>query len=652
MASVTSGGLQLSVPQTQAIRPLTAGMITEGSSVLQSPGSMQRIKGYDVEPVGLKRHGSWVNLSEFTFDPLFKDRQDDVTRRSSEKFEDMFQLAATDGSSINIVLSNRLIYKFTKTEGFVPLPWDFDFSPTHSARSGGTTSWLFTFDGADLTDPTVGNYLAVGDWVQGFDTVTGVALYALIATIVFNAGGSGNTIVTATVPVGTDIGGTLTVFKPFKTATEDIVDWATGRGSAYVVDGASDYPFVTDGVNVNPLIVNTEAAGAGSRQMLSAKTIASYNERLYFGNTHEGSDYCRQRIRWTEVLDWSQSVAASYQDLVSTPGPVTRLKGSSEVLMAFTTDAEYYGRDISSETIPLGFFQLQSGGVSAIGPRAMAAMLNGLIFVGSDDVYMFQNPKDSGPALNRIGTPVFDAIKASIQDARKTVVLTDVKNSRILIGTPGASTGTIWSWNYKTKGWSFADQVKFTNLMASIVSEQLTYAEALTTISPTTGKAWAYGDAESAVSYGSLLYLESVTDLIVLDTDGNLIKYDADAAVDFNGAGVVTEIITQDYDFDLPDQNKSFLGLSLRIKRGAETSPTGIIAMVVYVSTDRGTTWKNLGSMTIKSDRDEARIDFRAVGPTARFRLVQSSELSTIVPWTILELTLRVRVRGVEFLRQ
>jgi len=98
---------------------------------------------------------------------------------------------------------------------------------------------------------------------------------------------------------------------------------------------------------------------------------------------------------------------------------------------------------------------------------------------------------------------------------------------------------------------------------------------------------------------------------------------------------ITTVIETQDYDFNAPDTVKTVYEIRPRV-RDAQNPVT----VRAYGSVDCGKTWKALGS---RAFRDSVELDFRLTGHTIRFRLEFES---TGKPWTLLELTLRAKVRG------
>jgi hypothetical protein len=119
-----------------------------------------------------------------------------------------------------------------------------------------------------------------------------------------------------------------------------------------------------------------------------------------------------------------------------------------------------------------------------------------------------------------------------------------------------------------------------------------------------------------------------------------LYKLDIDGADD-DGSAIAVQLTTRDIDFDLPDEDKFYGSLSLKLEDYAPEE----ISFTVLGSVDRGQTEKSLGTLTVPADRDEAKITFRLTGSIARFRLVSTSNVAV---YTINEIVIRARVRGRE----
>jgi len=116
--------------------------------------------------------------------------------------------------------------------------------------------------------------------------------------------------------------------------------------------------------------------------------------------------------------------------------------------------------------------------------------------------------------------------------------------------------------------------------------------------------------------------------------------YGDDAATD-KGTVLTTELITGDRDFDMPDEEKTFYRLAMKLDEPTEVSLT----FACSVSNDRGQNWKPVGNLVINVNDDEGKVDFRMRGSMCRFKLVG---VNNSVPYVINELTMDVRMLGRE----
>jgi hypothetical protein len=103
-------------------------------------------------------------------------------------------------------------------------------------------------------------------------------------------------------------------------------------------------------------------------------------------------------------------------------------------------------------------------------------------------------------------------------------------------------------------------------------------------------------------------------------------------------------ITTRDFEFDAPDEMKSFKRIGMKCEWGA-VAPTTNVTFTVEGSVNKGVSWKALGSLVIKPSRDEGYCDFALLGSTARFRLTTSA---TQAPFYVSEITVRLRASGHE----
>lgn len=648
---MASGGMNFSpnAPQTLTIRPLVNGMITEGHSSLAPPTSFKELKGLDVTLSGLKRTGGLEPITTSPAVLLFDQGQTNAPRRLSEKIEDFAVLVQANGNTVGVMVSNRLIYTFDSSTGFVPVPWaaeNYTIKSTVAPTPPAVDVKIIV-----ETDIT-GVGIVAGDWIQ-LDTDTTATLWQIKA-IDYNITTVGDTTITLEGGPGTITATTFKVFKPFKTVQDSYTEWTIGRNAMYLVDGITNYVFQFIGEYLTGITVQASATDS-TVTLLTAKTITYFKDRLWFGNTTEpfsgGSVKPLSRIRWSDVLNWGSTVttiysaATNFSDQDYRSGPLVKLVGADTILLAFTSDAIYYGQQSNLVGLPYAFYQLQTGNVSVVGPRAAASLMGGCIFVGPDDVYtVFMT--DAGPTLERVGLSVANKLIGGATNLEATIVRVDPLESRVIVGTSSQTNvfDKMWFWNYKTKGWSWmgtdinVDGFTVTTLASTNYVDQLLIDEV-------GGSDTIDGSPYSGLAFDALIRSMIGVDIFMFTSTEYLYKFSTNVTQHTSGYGTTAPIkvslVTQDLDFDRPDDVKTFTELGVQL-RDDDPPRSQSVEMVVESSIDRGKTYRTLGTLVFAVGDDEDKINFRLTGSTVRFRLTSSD---VVEPWTLLEMTLRARTR-------
>jgi hypothetical protein len=569
---------------------------------------------------------------------VFGNSADRAERRLGERVQEMVNLFRADGSSVGVVITNRALYTVDQTSGYKPVYWKKVYTIV------STTANTAVFAGNLSTD-----------LITNGDCLYDGSEYYLISNITYDVGTDKTTILVnrnwIVAPTGS-----VYFIKPFTTPAEDIISWTIGRNKLYFVDGYTPMVFKFDGEFVSGFIMQ-DISTPPSAILWTAKSIVNFKDRLFFLNTVESSPpgQVQQRVRWSEVLNWETSAAANYQDLAAKPGVGVSLAANGDIIMAFTEDALYVGEETEDVDIPYAFREVQTGGAVPTGPRAVTPLPNGILFVASDDVYFFTNPKNTGPQLNRVGSAVASSLLNSAVNQRAIIAKTDVLNSRVMIltSTETGQTLALWFWSYKPDAWSSADSVDIRSLSVTDYTQQLHFDD----VDPTwTIENNPYAELPISVLQGQI----SPLTVYAFDVYGNLLKYDSTAAQHVlpDGGGVMAAkaiesvLETQDMDFGLPDTDKSVMSLGLRLMDDPDSTRTTTVKFRVEGSTNRGKMWRYLGMLRIDADDDEDAITFRMTGPTIRFRIstgsVSYGTTAACAPWTILELTARIRARGIE----
>lgn len=617
--------------QTVTIRPLSVGMVTEGSSVLTKAGAMAKIAGFDVTETGLSRVGGFVPVTSIPVATLFDDNQANVLRRLHEVPKDFALLVLDNGDTRMVVITNKMLYWFEDSL-FKPVWWNKKYTVT--GYDGTGSDGIIRVAGNEIVD----SFLDDSCWIS-FD---GAWSIYKVKSVAYESG-PGETVITiwgkpASAP---------TEFYVAKPLGGQHIDWCTARNAMWIVDGVTPAVMRYDGTWLKPMKVVDPDTGV--QTMRGAKRIGYYRERLYWGDVQDGSEgtlRVHQRVRWSEVLGWSNtsevipSGAENYQDLVNGYGPIEKILGYEELLMVFATDMVYYGRQTSLTGLPYALVPMQTGNVSAVGPNAVVGLMGGVVFVGQDDVYVVS--LDQGyPTFQKIASPVANSI-FPLKFPKSVTVKTDPTNSRIVIGIPEESDtyfSKMWFWNWRTKGWSMEEDVKPLVISSVAFTDQLRYSEM--------ESGWSYENSPySTFSYDALQATPGDVGIYIIDQNYGLYKYVRDQSTHaWIGKGITpvrVEVETEDYDFDEPDIEKTWLSLGVRIQKPIE------FVGDLSVSTNGGETWRPLGKLIFTENDTEDSISFRLTSSRARFRIQGYSDVAGL---TILEMTIRVKLRGAEYQR-
>ena len=636
-----------SSPKDYPIRPVMRGMITSPAPTQAPDGSFSLVRNLDVTMRGMRRLGGWaLGIYQNNSTPLAL-----PFLTIDERVEDLTVLALQDGVFQNLVVTNRFLYQMGLTSGYARIPWmkrleDTDcWKISNAVNSAGKTVLTIT-----------GNYVSAhfraGDYIQ---VDVGPTLYAVEAVTSTETSTSFTlTVQLASLPA---VNTKILVYKPFRAPPLGFMDFCIARNNVYLVDGVSDLVFSYNGATLNPLIITDDA---GNQTVAGAETITYYGERLYFGNVVEGyagsiTSYYRNRVRWTDVLDFSKSPASYYQDVSKNQGRIFKLVGMGPLLMAYTPTEVYYARPTNLTNLPYAFAKLETGGAAAVGPKAITSYLEGQIFVSQDNVYYVSNDL----SISKLA----DSISYNLNQAQALATYTycriDSKQSRILIGTSMGEfvSNKLFIFNIQPKAWSVYEHLPLVAPSLLTLGKQLLWQDV------DVADTWT-NSMLSQLAWATVLAGEAAPTLVAFQANGYMLIYNADSnlnKVEQNGQVIYLQtpirIETPDYDLDATDSDKTALRLSIKIAeqeldRITRTSP---IYLQVAGSVDGGATWRILGILRIAPQHNEDALNFRLTGSTLRFRIEsvvpQGMAEESLPIYEITEMSIRSRDRSVEVFR-
>jgi hypothetical protein len=405
----------------------------------------------------------------------------------------------------------------------------------------------------------------------------------------------------------------------FTPSSRSRIDWTI----AQTLD--TSYAVFTDGSNPPQKFDGTTLDELNS-SIASPTCCEFFDGRLWLG-APETVDNGRQKVIWSDVAAPDTFQATSYITLAGTATEIIRIAELGPVLIFYFTDAVYYARKTNISTLPYLPEKFEKDNIGLVGAKALAKAEDGHFYVGQDDVY-FISPN---LGVERIGTKVIDAMLDGCQHKEFIQAVSVPEIDSVLFGIPGTTETieTVWCFNYKTKAWSFWEVSL--SMLANIGNfETISWDDATgVTYESNPWSDWA--SVETSLG-GKKLYG---------GYDGELYAYSPLVTRDFGTEPIVVEYESKDFDFGMPDMDKTANRLNLKLERVL----TQDISFDFWTSTDRGNTFTLEDSVPLFTGYDEVRVNFASTGSLFRFRIVSAADITA---YTMSEIIIRARQRGLE----
>jgi hypothetical protein len=413
-----------------------------------------------------------------------------------------------------------------------------------------------------------------------------------------------------------------------------------------------------------------------------ARVATWYRNRLWIANTIEDGGVYRQRVRWSDASTYLNLNTAdrfrpeNYVDLSDSMGEILAIYPMGELLFVYCSDAIYYGRASNINNLPYTFVKINTPGIGLVGQSAITPWIDGHYFVGQDEIYFM----DAASSIRPIGSTVLGITLDKCFNKAGIDVRPDPANDRIVFLFPedlGESdinerncASKLYTFNYKTQAWSFLEasytdtptgndyNYYFSSISSSMlysgesnwntfidldpvgIDNPATYNWDTWKINYSTWDSLKDGQLTDHTFLFGLLFRDQ-TELLTTDFYIEL----SDAKDDILGfeqtsSPVRKSFISADYDFDIPDDNKQINRFTVKLEEHVLDNTL----FNVYVSNDRGRTYKPVDQLMILAGDDEGKVNFRSKGSTFRFKI----ESDTLDINTINEFVIRLSKRGKE----
>jgi len=615
-------------PVTFPVRPLTKGMNSNISSLALPDGSFVRVLGYDISENGPRRIDPFVNMIR---NPVpFWDA-------ANEHVDAIESFMGTSNYQYTVAITNKGMYRvehanIDPSDTYDPVYWVRDYTVNSYVSGTG----ILGITGNNFTTDKV----RVGDYVVlAADTAVPPTRH-----LISNVGTT-----TITIPTGLTIAGSasfniLRMFKPEDNFVVDFTSFARSDKAAMVlVDGSAYGIFYYDGGFLSEFTLHDQLDAA---TYTSARTVTHFGGRFYFGCVGKDIYVYTNRLIWTDVLDLQEVNAISYQDLTGTPGQALKLVSLGSLIFCYFNDGVYFGRQTNLVGLPYAFTKLDTGGISAVGMRAVTPFLDGQIFVGLDDIY-YVTPQGG---LEPIGSPVMrDTVALASRNGTimRTQVRVDNPRNRLVFGFV-TQTGNFFQigalFNYRVKAWSLFDMPYVSAFNIVNFVDDTEYGD-LPNTAAFTYAAFTVGIDPTYAMYGTNLIARQFT---LADYQGYLYFLATGGTSHDLSTGLLPVncvIETGDFDFNAPDVDKTALQFRIKLNTIREFGRTTDVDFLLETSNDRGDSWKRIGILSVPPSKSEGSLNFRITGSTLRFRLTSQS---IVEPYEINEYTLRINARGYE----
>lgn len=681
--------------QNIPVRPLNKGMVRNIPSQSLESGAVLSAGNFNITTNGLEARGGFTPLTTPIENVL--DTYNNCFNYISGDVQNTFLYNMKDGQSELLTVTNKALYKIDKDDGTYTR---ISFSGYFTAESveiydtdkieitqliaDNFVQGYVTLNESDLDEPIqeqlrIDDYITYGEQIGQIYDFDSDDTYYRIRIKVDNP----TEWLTAS--------GTMYAELNFQVLPNHKIDHAfvSGVSSNSVVFTANRGRALAYYDNTGVLYVvpidSTSSVSSVYDVIITDCTVSRwFKDRLWMANTIEDGGVYRQRVRWSDATTYLSYNTAftfspeNYIDLSDSTGEVLAIYPMGELLVVYCSDAIYYGHQTNLSGLPYTFTKLNTPNIGLVGQSAITPWIDGHYFVAQDEIYFMS----SATSLQPIGITVGDLTIDTCYNKAGIDVRPDPDNSRILFLFPeyiGESdvdelncSPKVWSYNYKTGGWSFleasytlANGIKDYNYYFSSISSSMLYEGAsewndeialdpVGLDNPSTINTWDTwkanyatwtslkdGELSDQTLLFGLLFRDEATQVLTTQFYIEMnTGYNDVLGVSQSSSPVTKSMESADYDFGIPDDNKQINRFSLKVQEHVSENTY----FDVWVSNNRGKTYKPIGGLYIKADEDEGKINFRSKGSTFRFKF-ESTDLNKT---TINEMVIRLSKRGEE----
>ncbi len=320
---------------------------------------------------------------------------------------------------------------------------------------------------------------------------------------------------------------------------------------------------------------------------LTCKQVIEWKTYLFLLDVSEDGNRYPQRIRWSDTADPEDFLNgnASSIDLSGADWIMGAIKFKGGTLVVLKERSIWVGFATPDDATGIFTFERKSDGTGCAAPKTIENLGDEIIFLGWDDVYVFNGIDYESLTEKNVGIALINSIDPAQIGKCFGVVIEEQKEYWLFYPSVGSSfCDAAWCFNYDLNRWtrhSIADTMSmfgYFQLESSVQIQDL--------IGTIAQQNWRIGARTSLASMPITLFG---------DTDGRVYEYDPTIS---NDDGILINSYFDTKDFNPTLYMQQFLVTRLDVYFAGE-------GLDVYYSTNKGTNWNLATSLGSSNSLDD-----------------------------------------------